>query len=308
VTDLHPARRLWNYLEPIHSVTYFAPGCTTAMADLGLKGFWMGYFASRGAPFGAVGPAVIEATFYNFAPGVVRRAIPDAWRFATNEAILTARAESAAAALRAAVPGIEQEAARIVPLLEPAVRAGRLDGRPIFAVNQALGRPADPVAALWQCATSLREHRGDGHVAALVATDVSGIEAHQLVVAGGRINDELLRSVRGWTTDEWVAAKDRLLGQGLIDDSGLTTLGRDLVDGLESVTDDLATQPYRDGLTEAGMDLLPTLLRPISRALTASGILPITSPTGVPSDAGHDGRILAGDRILSLSDPQESSP
>lgn len=278
MTDMHPARRLWTYLEPIHSVTYFAPECTASMADLGLKGFWMRYFASRGAPFGAVGPAIIEATFYNFAPGVVRRAIPDAWKFATTEAILAARAESAAAVLRATIPGVEQEAVRIVPLLEPAVRAGRLDGRPIFAANQALGQPADPVAALWQCATSLREHRGDGHVAALVATDVSGIEAHQLVVAGGRISDELLRSVRGWTADEWGSAKDRLAGQGLIDDSGLTTLGRDLVDGLESVTDDLATQPYRDGLTEAGMDLLPTLLRPIARALTASGILPIINP------------------------------
>jgi len=287
VTDLHPARRLWTYLEPIHSITYFAPQCGAAMTGLGLKGFWMGYFASRAAPFGTVGPAVVEATFYNFAPGLVRRAIPDAWRFTTSEAVVAARAEAAAGVLRDTVAGIEAEAARIVPLLEPAVRAGRLDGRPLFAANQALGLPSDPVAALWQCATSLREHRGDGHVAALVATDVSGIEAHQLVVAAGRVDDELLRSVRGWTTDEWTAARDRLAGQGLVDDTGLTRSGHDLVDGIEAVTDDLALQPYRDGLTEAGLDLLPTLLRPIARTLTGSGLLPVTSPTGVPGDLGN---------------------
>ncbi len=49
----HPARRIWRYLETLHAVSYFAPECTAAMKDLGLKGFWMGYFAGRGAPFGA---------------------------------------------------------------------------------------------------------------------------------------------------------------------------------------------------------------------------------------------------------------
>ncbi len=86
----HPARRMWRYLETLHAVTYFAPESKAAMERLGLKGFWMGYFAGRGAPFGACGPGVIEATFYNFDPARVRRAIPDAWRFAEPPAVLEA--------------------------------------------------------------------------------------------------------------------------------------------------------------------------------------------------------------------------
>ena len=281
-TDLHPARRLWARLELIHAVTYFAPECAEAMTDVGLKGFWMGYFGGRGAPLGPVGPAVIEATFYNFAPAMVQRAIPDAWRFAPPMAILDARATSAAAVLRRLVPDMEAHAARILPLLQAAVRAGRPDGRPLFAANQALAHCADPVAELWQCATTLREHRGDGHVALLVANDLSGLEAHQLVVADGRIGDDRLRTARGWSEDEWVAAKDRLRSRGLLAADGLTTAGRALAAHIESVTDDLASQPYDDGLTETGTELLPSLLRPIAQAVTDSGVVPFPNPIGVP--------------------------
>jgi hypothetical protein len=34
------------------------------------------------------------------------------------------------------------------------------------------------VTVLWQAATVLREHRGDGHVAALVVEGLDGCQAH----------------------------------------------------------------------------------------------------------------------------------
>ncbi len=222
----HPARRLWRLIEAINGITYFAPRCRDAMSDLGLKGFWMGYFAGRAAPFGAVGPGLVEATFYNFSPALVRRAVPDAWRFTTPAAVIAARATAVADVLREAVPGIEADAPRIVPLLTSAVRTGRADGRPLFAANQALPLPDDPVAALWQCCTSLREHRGDGHVATLVAADISGVEAHQIMVGSGYIADEPIRASRGWDEDDWLAAKDRLRARDLIDDAGALDRGR----------------------------------------------------------------------------------
>jgi hypothetical protein len=281
----HPARRLWRLIEAINGVTYFAPRCRQATDELGLKGFWMGYFAGRAAPFGAVGPGLVEATFYNFSPTLVRRAIPDAWRFATPAAVLGARATAAADVLREAVPGIESDAPRIVPLLTSAVRTGRAGGRPLFAANQALPLPEDPVAALWQCCTALREHRGDGHVAALVAADVSGVEAHQLMVGSGYIPDEPIRASRGWEEDEWLAAKDRLRSRDLIDDAGaLTEAGWAERDRIETITDELAMQPYRDGLTEAGLDLIPSLLRPIARAIYDAEILVFPNPMGLEPD------------------------
>jgi hypothetical protein len=267
-------RRIWRSLEAVHAVTYFERGCVEAMTRVGLKGFWMGYFASRGAPMGAVPPAVIEATFYNFDPRLVRRAIPDAWDHASPEAILEARRDAAVAALEQ-IDGIGEAARRVVPLLSAAVEAAEGDGRVLFSANRALGRPDQPVAALWHLATCLREHRGDGHVAILVSEGISGIEAHQLVVAAGEIDDEVLRSMRGWGPEAWQAAKSRLRDRGLLDGSGsLTSEGAALRRHLEARTEQLAAQPYDDALRPEAIDLLSTVLDPVAVALGESGMIP----------------------------------
>ena len=70
------ARELWHRLEVVNAVTYFSPESRDAAERIGLKGFWMGYFAFRAAPMGPVTPGVVEATFFNFHPERVRRAIP----------------------------------------------------------------------------------------------------------------------------------------------------------------------------------------------------------------------------------------
>src|SRR6516165_10171203 len=98
--DAGLAREMWHRLEVINAVTYFAPECRDAPERLGLAGFWMGYFGCRAAPLGPVGPGVVEATFFNFHPDRVRRAIPDAWGRAEPGALVAARAEAAGSALR----------------------------------------------------------------------------------------------------------------------------------------------------------------------------------------------------------------
>ena len=90
------ARRFWELIEPIHAITYFAPEGAEAMVRLGLKGFWMGYFAGRASPMGPVGAGMVEATFANFAPVLVRRAIPEAWNRTTPGDVVVARREAAA--------------------------------------------------------------------------------------------------------------------------------------------------------------------------------------------------------------------
>src|SRR3954468_15844572 len=85
------ARVLWQHLEVVHAVVYFAPAVDAALRDVGLRGFWMGYFGSRAAAMGPVEADVVKATFYNFHPSMVDRAIPDAWTCAAPEAILAAR-------------------------------------------------------------------------------------------------------------------------------------------------------------------------------------------------------------------------
>src|SRR5579883_3046917 len=99
-TDLALARRARQMFETYHAMIFFAPEARQAFLDLGLKGFWMGYFASRSAPLGSVSAAVVTALFYHFHPAMVARALPDAWSIASPEQILQARLQAADVALR----------------------------------------------------------------------------------------------------------------------------------------------------------------------------------------------------------------
>ncbi|MGH3246763.1 MAG: SCO6745 family protein, partial [Trebonia sp.] len=144
------ARRFWAAIEPIHSVVYFAPEPLEAARKTGLKGFWMSYFAGRVAPLGPLPGPAVEAMTYGFAPGIVARAIPDAWKFAAPEAVLEARLRSAPEALRHHVDGVLLTAVgELTDLLWEAVKGCRFDGRPLAAAWAGVPRPDDPVGALW---------------------------------------------------------------------------------------------------------------------------------------------------------------
>ncbi|WP_242901581.1 SCO6745 family protein [Actinomadura terrae] len=273
------ARRMWTVLEPLHVVTYFSPESIGAFEEVGLRGFWMGYFGGRAAPLGAVAAGVVEATFFGFPPARVRRAVPDAWAFAAPEAILRARSEAAAANLRRVAPGIADAAPEVVPGLAKVVEAADGAGRPLFAANRDLDLPDDPVEALWQLATSLREHRGDGHVAALTAGGLGGLEANVLASGLGAVPKEMVSDKRGWSEDDWREASDALAARGLLEDGTATEAGRALKAEVERRTDALAAVPFRvlddpEGLYRA--------LVPFARAVADAGEVPYPNPTGVP--------------------------
>jgi hypothetical protein len=276
------ARDVWTRLEAVHAVTYFSPLAREAAVEAGLKGFWMGYFGFRAAPLGAVGPGVVEATFYNFAPRRVRRAVPDAWGFAAPQRLLAARSAAAAAALRALSPDADAVAERANPALAAAVEAGDEGGRPLFAANRDVPLPGDAVERLWQLCTSLREHRGDGHVATLLTSGVDGLEAHLLIAAERGTPAELLRDSRGWTAEDWEAARGRLIDRGLLGaDGGLSADGLALRTRVEAETDELAGSPYAALDADARARLVADLA-PLADAVAASGLLPYPNPIGVP--------------------------
>lgn len=278
------ARTLWMHLETLNAVAYFSPECREAPAALGLKGFWMGYFGSRAAPLGAVPPGVVEATFYNFHPDRVRRAIPDAWTLATPAGIVEARSAAAAAALRRLIGDGDADrlAHDVVPLLADAIARADPAGRPLFAANRDLSGPDDPVGALWQAATTLREHRGDGHVALLTAAGLDGCEVHVLASADRVVDPELFQRSRGWSPDDWSAAVDRLAGRGLVTGGGeFTAAGRELLAGIEDRTDELAAPPYE--LTDGDLFArLVAALEPASERVAASGEIMYPNPMGLP--------------------------
>lgn len=276
------ARELWTRIETIHAVTYFAPEFRPAAADAGLKGFWMGYFGFRAAPLGAVGPGIVEATFANFAPAMVRRAIPDAWSYATPESLVRLRAETAAQSLRPIVPEVDAIARTVNPLLERAATTGTPLGRPLFAANLAVPPADDPVEQLWQWCTTLREHRGDSHVAALAAAGIDGCQAHQLLIAEQGVPPEVHFDNRGWDDEAQAASIDVLRARGLVEGTTLTELGATLRQQIEAITDERAIEPYDLALDADEQATLMDVLTPVAIAIQEADVLPFPNPMGLP--------------------------
>ena len=268
-------RRMWSGLEPIHSTVYFAPETKATYEAAGLKGYWMGYFASRSAALGPASAELVMATFYNFAERMVRRAIPDAWRFSTPERALAARYQIADLTMgRLFGGGLPGEA---VEIAEAAARAARPEGRALFAGHAALPWPDEPRLRLWHAATLLREHRGDGHIAVLIANGVGGLEAHVLAAAAGRIEIATQKQYRGITDEEWNEATARLRARGLLDGTGaFTPQGSGFKQAIEERTDELAAQPYEAIGAEASERLLELL-----RAAIANAAVPYPNPIGL---------------------------
>ena len=280
------ARRLWHGLEHVNAVAYFSAECIDAATTLGLRGFWMGYFGCRAAPLGTVGAGVVEATFYNFHPDRVRRAIPDAWAHASPTAIVDVRAAAAASALRRLLPenGAEQLADVVTEPMRSAVEAADPAGRPLFAANRDLPRPEDPVADLWQTATTLREHRGDGHVALLAGAGLDGCEVHVMacaVATADATDPELYRQSRGWSDDDWDAAQERLASRGLVGNDGrATAAGSALHADIESRTDALAAAPFATLPDDVVDSVLPRL---DDAARLVASDLRFPNPMGLPA-------------------------
>lgn len=289
------ARRFFDRFEPVHAVTYFAPEARAALDGLGYRGFWMGYFAARSAPLGMVPREVVAATFYNFAPERVAKALPAAWEIAGPEAALRARRESAVAALRRYGVEADENVSVAAELAGRAARRAPLDGRPLFAANLALPWPEDPLAALWHAATLLREHRGDGHVAVLTAAGVSGRESNVLHAAAGRVQRDYIARTRDYDEAGWRQHEQRLAERGLLtDDGSLTEAGRRVKDEIESGTDTLALSAL-DALTDDEVEKLFQALTPITRAVIAGGDIPAATPMSLRRDDLDDGSAhLAG--------------
>jgi hypothetical protein len=286
------ARRMWTLFEPVHAVTYFAPEARAAFEAAGLRGFWRGYFAGRAAPLGPVGPGPVCAVFFGFAPAMVRRALPDVWNRAAPAAALAARLDGARAALAAVLPdppdGHLAEAAALLRRAAEAAGTDGFAGRALAAANADLPWPDDPLGTLWQAATVLREHRGDGHVAALL---VAGLDGAESLVWRASLDSsrDLLQPARGWTDQQWEAAAARLSARGWLADGVATDAAHATHDAVERDTDALASEPWR-ALGPAATAQLAEFLVPVAEA--ARRLLPYPSPIGLPqpNPPANDGR------------------
>ncbi|MEU0558669.1 MarR family transcriptional regulator [Dactylosporangium sp. NPDC006015] len=267
------ARRLHQLVEPIHLVTYFADEPDVALFALGLRNTWDAYFAGRAAPLGRVPAEVVDAVFYNFAAGEVARHIPRVWDITTPEEAAAARQQGSAAALRRILGDLADSdtVVRAADLATKAATSAPTEGRVVYAALRTLPVPEEPVARLWHAATLLREHRGDGHNAALVTAGIGGTEAHVLHALSEGIPAEKYGRVHHLPADQLAAVVDGMRVRGLIDDSGsLSEAGRETKQQIEAVTDDLASAAL--AILEPGeRDQLIADLEPIVAVLDAAG-------------------------------------
>ncbi|MGW0561407.1 SCO6745 family protein [Streptomyces sp. NPDC003016] len=271
-------RRCHNALNPLHSTVYFSPDFAKELAGVGIEDSSAAYFAGRGAAMGAVGAGAITATFYNFNHDLVARHVPGVWRTASPETVLAARLRAADSTLRrllGAEAVASDEMAEAAGLALRAAEACTRQARPLYAAHADLPVPEQPHLAYWHAATLLREHRGDGHLTALLAAELDPVEALVSHTATGKgMSPRWAVTTRGWTRTDWEAAAGRLRERGLLDGEGeLTEAGTALRAELEDATDRLDAAPYAH-LGAEGTERLTELGRGFLAAALGAGAFP----------------------------------
>jgi DNA-binding MarR family transcriptional regulator len=269
----HPqtkVHRMFELVEPIGAIT-FSEVPNEAFLALGMRNYWDGYFAGRAAPLGLAPAEVVHAVFYNFAEGEVARHIPWVWGKTTPQEALAVRERGSAVALRQRIghladsPGL----VRVADLATRAAVSAPTEGRALYAGLRALDVPEEPVARLWHAATLLREHRGDGHNAALLAHGIGGTEAHVLMALSLGMRAEEFGRLHHLPKPQLTAVLDGLRRRGLVDAvGGFTDAGRQTRERIEALTDELAAPAY-DVLSANELDELVAQLEPIAAAVKA---------------------------------------
>ncbi|MFF3613464.1 hypothetical protein [Streptomyces sp. NPDC002580] len=281
---LGQVRRLWHLLEPLHAVLYYAPEAFEEAAALGfgIEERWPSYFPYRAAPLGALSGDRVASAFYSFSPRMVDEHIKSAWATAGPEQVLAARERAVDRAYRAILGDrvTAPELAEAAALARRAAEAANTAGRQLASANADLPWPEAPHLQLWHAATVLREHRGDGHLAALLVAGLDPVESLVSFAATGAASVERFES-RGWSPGEWAAARARLAARGLVDEEGAATdAGRALRHQVEHHTDRLASAPWRS-LGPDRTTRLADLLGEFWVAVLGSGLLPSETTLGI---------------------------
>lgn len=207
----------------VHRLVYFVPEAVEEYGALGVHGQG-GYFGSRSAPMGAIPPEVIIATFYNFSPLAVTSAMQGVWEAASPAALQAARFRAVRRALDRVGPELsDEQIGEARTLVDPVVASLDLAGKPLAAANAAVALPDDPLVALWQQVTVLREWRGDAHIALLVTHEVGPCECLVLQVGSGRFPLRLAQVTRRWDESQWAGAIASLGDRGWVAADGSLT-------------------------------------------------------------------------------------
>ena len=140
----------------------------------------------------------------------------------------------------------------------------------MYAALRAIPFPDDGVTRLFHAASLLREHRGDGHIAALMIEGVGGLDAHVLLALDMDMPAENFGRIHHLPKAQLAAVIDGMRDRGLIGDDGwLSEPGCAVKQRVEALTDDLALVPY-EVLDPGELHELIAALEPLARKLIAA--------------------------------------
>ncbi|MFE1328473.1 hypothetical protein [Streptomyces sp. NPDC058741] len=274
----HAGRRCHNVLNSLHAAHYFSPDLGRELGAVGITDPRAVNLAVRAAAFGAVGAGTVAAAFYNYKYELVARHVPAVWETAAPGRVLQARARAVDATLRRLLGAEALASAEMAEAARLALRAAEAcsrAARPLYAAHADLPVPEEPHLAYWHAATLLREHRGDGHLAALMSAGLDGLEAIVTHTATGKgMALKWVLGTRGWSREDWDAATGRLRERGLLDAAGeLTERGAALRRQIEQETDRLDRAPY-EHLGAEGVARLTELGGAFAHAALMAGAFP----------------------------------
>jgi hypothetical protein len=233
------ARRLRDSIESIATVGWWSRSASESASEAGLD-FFSAYVWGRAASLGAdVSPSVVTSCFGVFESGAIEGVLTAARSAVSHEAILAARQSGA-------VSGLINATGSIDPLMIESLGSRLLaalksvddHGRPLFSGLRALPVPAEPHGTLWRAAELVREHRGDGHLAACVSAGLDAPEMNVMTELWLGFPFGEYSSTRGFSADRLDQAAVRLQGRGWLNaENVLTTEGRRAREDIELATD-----------------------------------------------------------------------
>jgi len=228
------ARQLRDAIEPIAMHPVWSRHTNEIMTGLGLD-FFSGYAWGRAAALGDPTPAVVVSSFAVFEPNLIGGAYEAGRAACTRDQILSARFDATTASLAAVLDGVDVTGAANT-LRDAALDLDR-SGRPLYAGLAEIPLSDDPIETLWRAAEMIREHRGDGHIAACVAAGLDPITMSVLTELWVGFPLGQYSGSRGWPPEAIDACARRLQEDGLLDGGQLTAAGRDLREQIEDATD-----------------------------------------------------------------------
>jgi hypothetical protein len=264
-----PARALRDALEPVAAHAFWSATTRQALTDLGLNGT-SAYVRGRAAALGAPTAPVVISAFAWFEPGLIESAYHGGPAELTAADLNRTRSAATGASLRAVRP--DADPSWLADTLTAAAAAGVSPGRCLFSARRAQTPPPDPFERLWWASETLRDHRGDAHIAAVAVAGVGPVEMNILteLALGGPLGR--YTATRGWSPAATEDAAAALRARGWLAGHGLTAAGQDVRLSIEADTDRLDAPV----IAALGDDLPRVLaeLEPWGRACIDAGAFP----------------------------------